>query len=58
LVGACVLADRSGGKVDVGCRLEALVTLDIPSWSAEECPLCAKGLALESPGSKFLAVAK
>jgi hypothetical protein len=44
--------------VDVGCRLEALVTLDIPSWSAEECPLCAKGLALESPGSKFLAVAK
>ncbi len=33
---------------------KALVELDIGSWQPEECPLCAQGLPLQSPGSRHL----
>jgi orotate phosphoribosyltransferase len=52
LAGVCSLVDRSGGKVDFGAPFKALVTLDIPSWEAESCPLCALEIPLVKPGSK------
>ncbi|MFO7660569.1 MAG: orotate phosphoribosyltransferase [Candidatus Cloacimonadaceae bacterium] len=45
------IVDRSGGKVDFGCEFIPLLTLDIPSWEAEECPLCKSGTPLTKPGS-------
>jgi orotate phosphoribosyltransferase len=47
-VGAIV--DRSGGKVDFGCDLVSLLTLDIPTMAADECQLCKEGIALTKPG--------
>lgn len=52
VVGVGVLVDRSGGKVDFGVPLRALLTLEIPSYDAAECPLCREGLPLVKPGSR------
>jgi orotate phosphoribosyltransferase len=31
----------------------SLLSLSVPSWPEAECPLCAKGVAIDSPGSRF-----
>lgn len=51
VIGAIVLVDRSGGNVDVGVRLDALATLEIATWDATDCPLCARGDAVTRPGT-------
>jgi orotate phosphoribosyltransferase len=52
VVGIAVLADRSGGTVRFGdLPLLPLLSLDIQSWPADECPLCAAGVPLIKPGS-------
>jgi orotate phosphoribosyltransferase len=33
----------------------SLLSLSVPSWPEAECPLCRKGVAVESPGSRFAA---
>jgi len=51
--GVAVLVDRSGGNVDFGVRKEAVLTMDIESWEAPDCPLCkaGQGEAIK-PGSR------
>lgn len=51
IVVIAALVDRSGGKVDFGVSFEALLSLDIPIWDADSCPLCAQGLELVKPGA-------
>jgi orotate phosphoribosyltransferase len=53
VVGVAVLVDRSAGKVDFGVRMEAVLTMDIESWEAADCPLCkaGQGEAIK-PGSR------
>lgn len=56
-MGAEVLAvgailDRSGGEVEFTVPFEALVTLDLPTYRPEACPLCAEGQEAEKPGSR------
>jgi orotate phosphoribosyltransferase len=46
------LVDRSGGAVDLGLPRRSLLTLDVPSWPAASCPLCAEGSKPEKPGSR------
>lgn len=41
-VGIGLLVNRSGGKVDFGIRTESLLNLNVPTFKAEECPLCAE----------------
>ena len=48
---ATVIVDRSTSSVDVGVPLSALARIEIASWEAGECPLCAAGVAVEKPGS-------
>ena len=50
-VAAAVLVDRSSDPVDVGIPLHALGRIEIPSWPADACPLCADGIPLRKPGS-------
>ena len=50
--GIGILMDRSGGAVDLGYRLEALVTLDIQSYDPQECPLCRQGIPITQRGSR------
>ncbi|HWQ73681.1 MAG TPA: orotate phosphoribosyltransferase [Syntrophomonas sp.] len=43
VAGVGVLVDRSGGKVNFGVPMRAVLNLDIESWEAENCPLCREG---------------
>ncbi|MEG0831063.1 MAG: phosphoribosyltransferase family protein, partial [Acidaminococcaceae bacterium] len=42
-IGIGLLVDRSGGKVDFGLRTEALLHLNVETFPAASCPLCAAG---------------
>jgi orotate phosphoribosyltransferase len=50
-VAAAVLVDRSAEPVDLGFPLHALGRIEIPSWEAGDCPLCADGVPVRKPGS-------
>ena len=49
VVGVAVLVDRSGGTIDVGVPLHALLTMRIEAWSPSACPLCRAGVPLVVP---------
>jgi orotate phosphoribosyltransferase len=46
------LVDRSGGAVDLGVPRRSLLSLEVPTYSANACPLCASGSRPEKPGSR------
>ena len=46
------LIDRSGGRTDLGVPRVALAVLDVPAYSAEDCPLCRSGSTPTKPGSR------
>jgi orotate phosphoribosyltransferase len=57
LLGARVVAvgslvDRSGGAVDLGLPRVSLLELEVPTYAADVCPLCAEGSRPEKPGSR------
>lgn len=52
VIGVGSLVDRSGGRVDLGLPRASLITLEVPTWRADECPLCAQGSAPVKPGSR------
>lgn len=54
VVGVGALIDRADPSrtLDLGARLQALVTLPATSWAPDNCPLCAAGQRLDDPGSR------
>jgi orotate phosphoribosyltransferase len=54
VVGAGSLVDRSGGTVDVGVPRVSLLTLTVPAYKPDECPLCREGNSTVKPGSRAL----
>ncbi len=50
------LADHEG--MDLDAPLEALVTLDLPVYAPDACPLCHAGLPINKPGSRPRPVAR
>jgi orotate phosphoribosyltransferase len=50
-VGSIVDRGVPAGAFTVPAR--SLLSLSVPSWPEAECPLCAKGVAIDSPGSRF-----
>jgi orotate phosphoribosyltransferase len=52
VLGVGSLVDRSGGAVDLGVPRRSLLTLEVPTWPAASCPLCATGSKPEKPGSR------
>jgi orotate phosphoribosyltransferase len=51
VVAVCALVDRTSGRdVGFGMPLTALVRVEVPTFSPEDCPLCREGLPLVSPG--------
>ncbi len=52
LVGVGALIDRSGGAAPFPVKKAALVTLTIPTYKPEGCPLCKNGLPAIKPGSR------
>jgi orotate phosphoribosyltransferase len=53
VVAAGALIDRSGGKIELPVRTEALVELKIDNYDAAECPLCRNGGVAVKPGSRY-----
>ena len=56
VVGLGVVVDRTGGKIDFGVPLESVISMEVISYEADECPLCKEGLPLVKPGSRALKV--
>lgn len=52
VVGAAAIVDRSGGTIRFDVPAYALVTLDVPTYEPEKCPLCAQGVPVIKPGSR------
>lgn len=52
VVGACGIVDRSGGKQDLGVPFHALLSMVVPSYQADDCPLCKQGMPVVKPGSR------
>ncbi len=46
------LVDRSGGKAELGVAYRSLLELEVPSYEASNCPLCAAGGTPVKPGSR------
>lgn len=53
-VAAGSLVDRSGGKAELGVPYKSLVTLNVPAYTPEACPLCKAGGKPVKPGSRGL----
>jgi len=53
VVASGALIDRSGGKIELPVRTEALIDLKIESYDPSDCPLCRNGSAAVKPGSRF-----
>ena len=49
VIGIGVLADRTAGRVKRDVPFFACLTVDFPSYPAEECPLCAIGIPVAPP---------
>jgi orotate phosphoribosyltransferase len=52
VVGAAAIIDRSGGTIDFGVPSHAIVRLEMATYEAETCPLCAQGVPVVKPGSR------
>ena len=52
VVAAASIIDRSNGVADVGVPRISLVSLDVPSYLPDICPMCADGIEAVKPGSR------
>jgi len=52
VVGAATIIDRGADAAKLGLPLQSLVKLDVQSWPADQCPLCAQGQPITKPGSR------
>ena len=52
VVGACAVVDRSGGTQGLDVPFHALLPMDVKTYQADTCPLCAQGMAVVKPGSR------
>ena len=51
-VGVVCIANRSGKDTIGDLPLVSLITLDIPTHEADDCPLCQAGEPIQKPGSR------
>ena len=54
VVGVGSIVDRSNGKVDFGVPFKAVLSMEVVSWEAQDCPLCKSGSVAVKPGSRLL----
>ncbi len=54
VVGVGALVDRSGGWVSFDVKFHALISLNLKTFPASECPLCREEIPLVKPGSRGL----
>ena len=54
VVGAASIVDR-GGSASLDVPFRSLVSITLPTYEPERCPLCAQGLPVVKPGSRPIA---
>lgn len=55
VVAVASVVDRSGGQVDFGVPYRALLSMEVKSYEANDCPLCREGkISAVKPGSRNL----
>ena len=52
VLGVGAIIDRSGGQVDLGVPLNPLITMRVPTYQPDACPLCQQGSSPVKPGSR------
>jgi orotate phosphoribosyltransferase len=52
ILGVGSLVDRTGGSVDLGVPRRSLLAVEVPTYPADSCPMCAQGSRPEKPGSR------
>jgi orotate phosphoribosyltransferase len=52
VVGAGSVIDRSAGNADLGVPFSSLVTLKLPTYDPDGCPMCKAGEPIVKPGSR------
>jgi orotate phosphoribosyltransferase len=55
VVGVGALVDRSGTALYFGVPLRTVLQLEWPTYPPDECPLCAAGVPIVTPGSRYVA---
>lgn len=55
IIGVGVLVDRSGGKVSLPYPYVPLLTMEMPVYTPDTCPLCKESIALQKRGSRYIA---
>ncbi len=55
VVAVASLVDRSNGNVNFGVKYVNLISMEVVSYDADECPLCKEGkIELTKPGSRVV----
>ena len=52
IAGAASIVDRSGGAAQFDVPFESLLSVDLPAYQPDACPMCAQGLPVVKPGSR------
>ncbi len=52
VLGVASVVDRSQGKANFGVPFVSLITMEIKTYEPDHCPLCAKQVPLNRPGSR------
>jgi orotate phosphoribosyltransferase len=55
VVGVAAVVDRSGGSAAFDVPFVSLVSVTLPTFQPDACPLCARGLPVVNPGSRPVA---
>lgn len=53
VAGFASILNRSGKPNPFGMPYESLLTLSLETYGEGDCPLCAQGVALDAPGSRY-----
>jgi len=57
-VGVAAIIDRSAGKVDFGLPAHFLLSMEVASYDADDCPFCRSGKALQKPKGQYICPAQ
>ena len=52
VLGAAAIIDRGSDPGRLNLPLQALVHMDVPTYPADACPMCARGMPVTKPGSR------
>lgn len=50
--GVAAIIDRTGDGADLPLPLVSLARVEVATWAADQCPLCAEGHEVTKPGSR------